>query len=159
MTIWGTSQSCRRFLLVGKGLFVTLKISAPSQLASIALDLTFFSFTSSFASSALDLILSLSHYHLHVEILFSEPQELWCWFLTGKGCGTSLRLKIILWVFSYNYNKYLWWHWPHYEDGEPDEYEEGAADADHRECPEVDLTIACSTKNTFTAKIIIEIKS
>ena len=78
MTIWGTSQSCRRFLLVGKGLFVTLKISAPSQLASIALDLTFFSFTSSFASSALDLILSLSHYHLHVEILFSEPQELWC---------------------------------------------------------------------------------
>ena len=31
---------------------------------------------------------------------------------------------------------------PHYEDGKSDKYEEGATDADHRKCPEVDLTIA-----------------
>ena len=52
-----------------------------------------------------------------------------------NSCDVFLQL-------SYNDSKYLLWHWPHYEDGEPDKYEEGATDADHRECPEVDLTIA-----------------
>jgi len=42
------------------------------------------------------------------------------------------------------------WHFTptHYEDGEPDEYEEGATDADHRECPKVDLTIAWEVVST-----------
>jgi len=42
------------------------------------------------------------------------------------------------------------WHFTptHYEDGEPDKYEEGATDADHRECPEVDLTIAWEVVST-----------
>ena len=79
-------------------------------------------------------------------------------FLNFKSCGAdSSQARVVAlhcdWKLScdfflqlsYNDNKYSLWHWPHYEDGEPDEYEEGAADADHRECPKVDLTIACWT--------------
>ena len=80
-------------------------------------------------------------------------------FLNLKNCGADssqaraavlhsdwkLSCEFFL-QLSYNDNKYLSWHWPHYEDGEPDKYEEGATDADHRECPKVDLTIACWTK-------------
>ena len=144
-----TSQPCKRFLVADKRFLVGLKF--PGTLSWRPLHLTWYSYLSRHHLPPLrSTWLSLFHIICTWWSSFlSHPQELWCWFLTGKGCGTSLRLQRKL--FCDLFFNWLQWsfivaHWPHYEDRESDKYEEGATDADHRKCPKVDLTIACWTK-------------